>query len=211
MTKTFTQKEIEAAFEKERKIKNAAYMYNIKSLCVNFIVAMIFAFAFGLGQGAYWYELFGWALVCIDFAATMICLTITPQGMYGGDLPLNLMKIATFLFGLVPWYFACATYMNFGWVKAIWMTPVTLIIFCAYGLFCLAKPVGMSSGDSLTITDLSQIKMNQKLAGLDPNKIPPTLLSVKQAKTMSITDWTALGYDLSLAGYDVFDSKKHRH
>ena len=208
MKKVYTNEDFEKAFKKEKKIKYTAYKKNAKLLGINVILAIVFAYAFTANPDSDWFEMLGWVITCFAFAATLLGIVIVPQYSVGGSTLLVLMQLALFIVGMLPWYFNCATVWNFGWVKAIWMTPLTLLVIVLYGGFCSLKPAGVSSGDSLTINDMSVIRRTQRLAGLDPNRVPPTLVSAKTAKRMSVTDWNALGYDLTLAGYDVFRSNR---
>ena len=55
----------------------------------------------------------------------------------------------------------------------------------------------------MTRQDYRLMRQDQKLAGLDPDKMP-FVLSANEAKNMTRMDWFELGRDLEIAGYKVF-------
>lgn len=55
----------------------------------------------------------------------------------------------------------------------------------------------------MTKNDWVQMRRQQEIAGLAPDKMLVTL-SPEQMKSMSKADWYMLGMDLQIAGYDVF-------
>lgn len=58
----------------------------------------------------------------------------------------------------------------------------------------------------MTKNDWVQMRQQQEIAGLDPDKMPVTL-SPEQMKSMSKADWYELGMELQIAGYDVFKNR----
>lgn len=58
----------------------------------------------------------------------------------------------------------------------------------------------------MTENDWVQMRRQQEIAGLDPDKMPITH-SPEQIKEMSKADWYELGMELQIAGYDVFKNR----
>lgn len=61
----------------------------------------------------------------------------------------------------------------------------------------------------MTENDCVQMRQQQEIAGLYPDKMPITL-SPEQIKEMSKADWYKLGMELQIAGYDVFKKQVMR-
>lgn len=93
--------------------------------------------------------------------------------------------------------------------KVLVYSPLIFIGILLLSLFMGSTPAYSNKTDSkvrsvMTKSDWSTLRQTQKLAGVDPDKMP-VVLSASQMKKMSASDWSTLAYDMKLAGYDVFE------
>lgn len=87
--------------------------------------------------------------------------------------------------------------------KIIVYAPLAFGVMVAMGAYMSTGGAYSSDKSKMTRGDWVQMRQQQEIAGLNPDKMPVTL-SPEQIKGMSKADWYMLGQELELAGYDVF-------
>lgn len=160
--------------------------------------------------------LYGFIFIDVILTCFMISLITGHTFKYSDNrdcitLPGLLMKLVCLLETMVPvisfTYYVYYDVSTDSLTKPLWKVVIYApIVFGVVALISafLSMP-GVYSKDRLSMSKLDWINLRreQEIAGLDPDKIP-VILSPGQIKEMSISDWYQLGIDLEIAGYDVF-------
>lgn len=111
-------------------------------------------------------------------------------------------QLIHYVSSLLPLYLCLVLRLNVHPLKAVVGIPVSIIAVCIYALVMTMPNTTMSSGSSITPLDMVHIKQNQRLANVDPNKVPIMVLD-PSVKSMTPMDWHWLKVDMGLAGYDI--------
>lgn len=101
-----------------------------------------------------------------------------------------------------PLYLCLVLRLNINPITAIFAVPAAILGVLVYSFVMTTPNSAMSQGSSITPLDMVYIQQNQKLANVDPNKVPTMVLD-RSVKTMTPMDWHWLKVDMSLAGYDI--------
>ncbi|MBR5321680.1 MAG: hypothetical protein IKU41_07565 [Clostridia bacterium] len=121
------------------------------------------------------------------------------------------MKILCFFDSMVPLMYLIAYFFydvrTDSLTAPIWKivvyAPLAFGVMVAMGAYMSTGGAYSSDKSKMTKYDWVQMRQQQEIAGLDPDKMPVTL-SPEQMKSMSKADWYMLGQELEIAGYDVF-------
>lgn len=163
----------------------------------------------------------GWlfGLIIVDIIAVFIMLMYAfkdssfylSNGKKYNSVKGILMKILCFFDTMVPMmylmvYFSYNVHTD-SLTRSVWKiilyAPLLFAVLVAIGAFMNTTGAYSSGKDKMTKADWAQMRQEQEIAGIDPDKMPITF-SPEQIKSMTKSDWFQLGQDLELAGYDVF-------
>ena len=163
----------------------------------------------------------GWlfGLIFIDIIATFAMITcafmqssfyLSSGKKYNSRKGL-LMKMLCFFDSMVPLMYLIAYFFydvrTDSLTAPIWKiivyAPLAFGVMVLMGAYMSTGGAYSSDKSKMTKYDWVQMRQQQEIAGIDPDKMPVTL-SPEQIKGMSKADWLMLGKELELAGYDVF-------
>ena len=164
-----------------------------------------------------WMLSYLWGIV-IPLAMTVIILMVSPGNClthsYGRPIKVRgqwWKKTAYYILAWVPWYSCIVLRFDVHPLKALWITPLSLIILIILTLARNSRndPTGTNN---VTLSDYQIVRQKQLGGGLNPDAIPPTFMTDANKDAvmrMTSTDWQFLGHKLYDAGYkNIFRKQK---
>lgn len=117
-------------------------------------------------------------------------------------------KIIYYILAWVPWYSCIVIRFNVLPLRALWVTPLTLILLIIWALFrdwyyAQTDPLGMKR---ITPQEYRSVRISQSSGGLNPDVLPPIFMNAANKEAimrMTPQDWNRIAHQLSQAGYKI--------
>ena len=114
----------------------------------------------------------------------------------------TLRRLVCYIVALVPIYSLCVIKLDLGVVSSLWMAPAGF--FGALFLFYLYdSPEPYTKGPDMTVSDYRLLRDVQSRAGINPDKVPLSVLNSSEVKSMTVGDWIEVKRKMGLAGYHI--------
>lgn len=159
-------------------------------------------------SSAIWEISYFWGVI-IPLAVTFLMLCEPPGKGFkfsnGASVKvkgLGWLKFIYYILAWVPWYSCIVLRFNVHPLKALWVTPLSLVVLIIFGLF---DGKNDPNGTNRIYTeDYRTVRLRQSAGGLNPDALPPVFMNAANKDAimrMSPQDWNLIGHRLRQAGY----------
>lgn len=202
-------KAIEAESELIRKYKQSWTIGIITALLIVIWVPII---TFKEKSSSIWEISYYWGVIIpLGITFFMLCEPPGKELKFSNGAPVRVKgqwwkKIIYYILAWVPWYSCIVIRFNVPPLRALWVTPLTLILLIIWSLFsnsyyAQTDPLGMKR---ITPEEYRSVRVCQSSGGLNPDALPPIFMNAANKDAimrMTPQDWNRIGHQLKQAGY----------